>query len=511
MVNTMDNKTQKDRTELYNRLHEIYDLIHSSALLNWDQATYMPPAGAAARGRQLATLGRIIHQKLTDPEIGRLLDALQPYADSLPHDADDAALVRVTRRKYEEAIRVPDDFAYRFAELTSASFSAWAEARPANDFARMKPYLEKTLAMSRQFAEFFTGYDHLADPLINQSDYGMSVALIQPLFAELRERSAPLVQAIAQQQPVDNSCLLQHFPKALQEKFGMEIAQRYGYDLQRGRQDETHHPFATRFSSGDVRITTRFHENDLADGLFSTLHETGHALYELGVAEELDATPLGLGTSAGVHESQSRLWENLVGRSHGFWSRFYPQLQELFPQQLGGTDVEGFYRAINRVTPSLIRVDADEITYNLHVIIRFDLELALLEGSLEVSDLPEAWHARYEQDLGVRAPDDKDGVLQDVHWYAGFIGGSFQGYSLGNILSAQFFDAAVAAHPSIPNHIAQGEFETLHRWLRENIYQHGSKFTTAELVERVTGGPLSIDPYIDYLTTKYTALYGLSK
>ncbi|MEZ4659259.1 MAG: carboxypeptidase M32 [Caldilineaceae bacterium] len=506
----MNKTTEQNRTELQNRLHEIYDLIHASAVLGWDQATYMPPAGAASRGRQMATLGRLIHQKMTDPEIGRLLDALQPYADSLPYDADDAALVRVTRRKYEESIRVPNDFAYEFTEHASASFSAWAEARSANDFARMAPYLAKTLAMSRQYADFFPGYEHPADPLINQSDYGMKASVIRTLFAELRTRTAPLVQAIAEQPPVDNRCLLQSFPKAQQEAFGMAIAQRYGYDLQRGRQDETHHPFATRFSSGDVRITTRFQENDLGDGLFSTLHETGHALYELGIAPELDATPLGSGTSAGVHESQSRLWENLVGRSYGFWRCFYPQLQQTFRPQLGHVELAEFYRAINRVTPSLIRVDADEITYNLHVIIRFDLELALLEGSLTIAELPEAWRARYQQDLGVSAPDDRDGVLQDVHWYAGAIGGAFQGYSLGNILSAQFYNAAIAANPAIPDQIAQGEFNTLHTWLRENIYQHGAKFTTAELVQRVTGGPLSIDPYIDYLKTKYVALYGLN-
>ncbi|MCB0079534.1 MAG: carboxypeptidase M32 [Caldilineaceae bacterium] len=506
----MDKTTEKNRSELQNRLHEIYDLINASAVLSWDQATYMPPAGAASRGRQLATLGRLTHQKMTDPQIGRLLDALQPYADALPYEADDAALVRVTRRKYEEAIRMPSDFAYEFAEHASASFSAWAEARPANDFARMAPYLEKTLEMSRQYADFFPGYEHPADPLINQNDYGMKASTIRTLFSELRSRTAPLVQAIAQLPPVDNRCLLQYYPKAQQEAFGMEIAQLYGYDLQRGRQDETHHPFATRFSSGDVRITTRFHEHDLGDGLFSTLHETGHALYELGVAPELDATPLGAGTSSGVHESQSRLWENLVGRSHSFWNCFYPQLQQIFQPQLGQVEMAEFYRAINRVMPSLIRVEADEITYNLHVIIRFDLELALLDGTLSVAELPEAWHARYQQDLGVCAPNDSDGVLQDVHWYIGFIGGAFQGYSLGNILSAQFFDAAVAANPAIPAQIGQGQFDELHDWLRTNIYRHGAKFTTAELVQRVTGGPLSIEPYIAYLETKYSALYGLN-
>jgi len=291
--------------------------------------------------------------------------------------------------------------------------------------------------------------------------------------------------------------------------FGLMVAQKYGYDLSRGRQDKTHHPFMTSFAVDDVRITTRVKENDLSEALFSTLHETGHALYELGVSHDLDGTPLAGGTSAGVHESQSRLWENLVGRSRPFWNHYYAQLQATFPEQLNGVSQDTFYRAINKVQPSLIRTDADEVTYNLHVMIRFDLELALLEGSLAVQDLPEAWHARYETDLGVRAPSDVDGVLQDVHWYAGTVGGSFQGYTLGNVMSALFFEQALRAHPSIPAEIEQGEFGTLHGWLRENIYRHGRKFTANELVERVTGGPLTIEPYIRYLQTKYGELYKL--
>ena len=247
----------------------------------------------------------------------------------------------------------------------------------------------------------------------------------------------------------------------------------------------THHPFMTKFSLGDVRITTRVKENDLNEALFSTLHESGHAMYELGINMNLDGTPLANGTSSGVHESQSRLWENLVGRSKGFWKHYYPKLQEAFPAQLGSVSIDTFYRAINRVERSLIRTDADEVTYNLHVMIRFDLELALLEGSLAVKDLPEAWNARYQSDLGLQAPTDVDGVLQDVHWYGGIIGGSFQGYTLGNIMSAAFFDKAIEAHPQIPTDIEQGQFETLHGWLRENIYQYGSKFTANELIERV--------------------------
>jgi carboxypeptidase Taq len=284
---------------------------------------------------------------------------------------------------------------------------------------------------------------------------------------------------------------------------------RLGYDFDRGRQDKTRHPFQTSLSLGDIRITTRVKENDLGDALFSTIHEAGHAMYEQGIRSELEGTPLQHGTSSGVHESQSRLWENIVGRSRGFWEFFYPKLQAAFPSQLGNVPLDVFYRAINKVEPSLIRTDADEVTYNLHVMIRFDLELQLLEGKLAVRDLPEAWRERYQSDLGVSAPDDRDGVLQDVHWFGGQIGGAFQGYTLGNILSAQFFEAATKARPAIPDQIARGEFSTLHGWLKENIYQHGSKFTANEIVKRVTGQPLTIEPYICYLRTKYGELYKL--
>jgi carboxypeptidase Taq len=319
----------------------------------------------------------------------------------------------------------------------------------------------------------------------------------------------PLVQAIAAQPTADYACLRQKFPEAQQLAFGSAVVKQLGYDFQRGRQDKTHHPFCTTFSLGDVRITTRVKENNLGDALFSTIHEAGHAMYEQGIRRELEGTPLARGTSSGVHESQSRLWENLVGRGRGFWRFFYPKLQAAFPAQLGSVPLDAFYRAINKVERSLIRTDADEVTYNLHVMIRFDFELQLLEGKLAVRDLPEAWRERYQADLGIASPDDRDGVLQDVHWFGGQIGGVFQGYTLGNILSAQFYAAALRANPQIPDQIAGGEFTPLHAWLQENIYQHGAKFTANELVKRATGQPLTIEPYIRYLRTKYGELYKL--
>ena len=350
-------------------------------MLSWDQTTYMPAGGAPARGRQIATLARLAHEKCTDPAIGRLLDALRPYEESLPYDSDEASLIRVTRREYEQAVKVPAEFVSRQNEHAAASYQAWTVARPANDFAAVRPLLEKTIDLSRELADYFPGYENIADPLIDMSDYGMRAGSVRKLFGELRQELVPLVQAITSQPPADDSCLHQIFPE------DQPVGLRHGGDpalwlttSSAGRQDKTHHPFMTKFSLGDVRITTRVKENDLADALFSTLHEAGHAMYEQGIALDYEGTPLGGGTSAGVHESQSRLWENLVGRSRGFWEHFYPRLQAAFPAQLGQVPLDTFYRAINKVQRSLIRTDADEVTYNLHVMLRFDLELDLLEG-----------------------------------------------------------------------------------------------------------------------------------
>ncbi len=500
---------QEKLQQLKQRLIEVNDLSSAAGLLYWDQSTYMPPGGAKARARQLSTLQRLSHEKFTDPAIGKLLDELQPYADDLPADHDDAALLRVTRRHYERETKIPADFTARMSSHTAESYQAWTEARPGNDFARVQPYLEKTLDLSREWANYFPGYDHIADPLIAYSDYGMKAQTVGQVFAELRAQLVPIVQAITAQDPADDSCLRHHFPEDKQLTFGLQVIEDFGYDFARGRQDKTHHPFATKFSIGDVRITTRVKGDFLGECIFSTMHEAGHAMYEQGLDPAYEGTPLGRGTSSGVHESQSRLWENVVGRSRGFWEFYYPQLQMLFPDQLRDVSLDAFYRAINKVERSLIRTDADEVTYNLHVMLRFEFELALLEGRMDVSELPEAWRARFQADFGISPPDDRDGVLQDVHWFAGRIGGVFQGYTLGNILSAQFYEAALKTHPQIPEQIRRGEFDTLHDWLRTHIYQHGRKFTAAELVERVTAQPLSIAPYIRYLRDKYGTLYDL--
>lgn len=495
--------------ELKQRLREISDLNAAADVLSWDQATYMPEGGAGARGRQRAVLCRMAHERAVTPALGMLIDALAQHGESLPYDSDDASLIRVARREYQKKIKIPPDHITRAIAHSSASYDAWTRARPADDFAGMVSYLERTLDLSREYASYFAPYKDIADPHIDDADEGMTTASTRKLFGELKRQLVPMVRAICAQPTADDSSLRQTFARAAQFDFALHAAQSLGYDLKRGRLDLTHHPFCTRFSAGDVRITTRVNENDLGDALFSTLHEAGHGMYEQGVSAALDGSPLGRGASAGVHESQSRLWENVVGRSRNFWEHFYPALQQTFAEQLARVPLDAFHRAINRVARSLIRTDADEVTYNLHIMLRFDLEIKLLEGELRVKDLPEAWHASMQADLSIAPSNDRDGCLQDAHWYSSYIGGQFQSYTIGNILSAQFYAAALKAYPDIPQRIASGEFGTLHGWLRDNLYHHGTKFDPNDLVKRVTGASMSGEPYLDYLREKYGALYGL--
>jgi len=501
--------TEIKLAELRERLLEIKDLSAASALLSWDQATYMPKCGATARARQSAIVSRLAHEKFVAPELGKLLEELEPYAANLPYDSNEASLIRVAKRDFEKAIKVPSDYVARVSAFGATAYDAWKRARPASDFASMVPFLERAIDLGREYADFFAPYEHVADPLIDDADEGMTTASIRTLFAELRSELVPIVRAVCNQPAADDGCLRDSFGEPTQLDFGLSVVKRIGYDFDRGRLDKTLHPFCTRLSAGDVRITTRVDESDVREALFSTLHEAGHALYEQGVDPALEGTPLGRGASVGVHESQSRLWENVVGRGRSFWQYFYPLLQSAFPDELGKVTADTFYRAINRVERSLIRTDADEVTYNLHIMLRFELELELLEGRLRAQDLSEAWRAGMQAYLDIVPTNDRDGCLQDVHWYAGSMGGAFQSYTIGNILSAQFYAAAVKAHPDIPSEIRVGEFSTLHAWLREHLYQHGRKFKPNELVERTTGGQMSVGPYLAYLRAKYGELYRL--
>jgi len=488
-------------------LAEVADLDHTASLLGWDQQTYMPPGGAAERGNHLATISRLAHIKFTSEEVGQLLEDLKPYASQLDPDSDDARLIKVTAREYEKRIKVPPEMVAEFAQATTAAHPAWEKARKDNDFPFFQPHLEKLVDLRKRYADLFAPYEHVYDPLLDDFEPGMKTADVKAIFDTLRPQQVALVQMIAESEQVDDSFLHQPFDEQKQWDFGVEVITKFGYDWQRGRQDRSSHPFTTNFGIDDVRITTRIYPDFLNSGLFSTLHEAGHALYELGIDPALSRSPLAGGASLAVHESQSRLWENLVGRSLPFWEGLYPRLQEYFPSQLRNVDLETFYRGINKVQPSLIRVEADEATYNLHIMLRLELEIAMMEGTLAVKDLPEAWNSRMEEYLGITPPNDADGVLQDIHWSGGMIG-YFPTYALGNLISVQLWETINEALPDLESQIRRGEFGALLGWLRENLHRHGAKFEPQEIVERITGSKIDPAPYIRYLQTKFGAIYG---
>jgi carboxypeptidase Taq len=486
------------------RLFDVVDLHGVAFLLKWDQATYMPTGGAAARARQTALLKTIAHERFVDVEVGRLLERAEREVAHLPADAFEAAYVRVARRDFDRAIATPAAFTRRFFAHTATTYQAWTEARPADDWPRMVPLLETTLDLSRDLSAFEgPGAEHPADPLIARSDHGMTVATLRPLFAALREALVPLVREARERGSVDDAFLRRPTSVDAQVAFARERVAAFGYDLRRGRIDPTAHPFAIEFSVDDVRITIRSRTDDLRETLFTTFHESGHGMYHQGLDPRFEGTPLADGASAGVHESQSRLWENVVGRSHGFWRGAYGDLQAALPDALHDVPLDAFVAAVNAVRPSPIRTAADELTYNLHVIVRFELELALLEGRLAVRDLADAWRAAYAEVLGVDVESDRDGVLQDVHWFSREIGGAFQGYTLGNLLSVQFFEAACRAHPEIPAEIEAGRYGTLYAWTREHVHRHGRVYDPVDLIERVTGGGLDAGPYLAYLRHKF--------
>ncbi|MEW5867711.1 MAG: carboxypeptidase M32 [Chloroflexota bacterium] len=489
-------------------LGEINDLNMAGALLGWDQQTLMPEGGTEARGYQLGTLGKLAHIRFTSEEVGQLLEDLAPYAEQLDPNSDDARLIRVTRRDYDKQTRVPAEWVAAFAQETTRAHPVWQAARAEKDFSKFRPTLEKLFELRRQYAQFFAPYDHIYDPLLDDFEPGLKTADVQAIFTALRPQQVALIQAIAERPEVDDSFIYQFYNEQKQWDFGVEVITQFGYDWKRGRQDKSPHPFTTHFSIGDVRITTRFDTQHGTSALFSTMHEAGHALYEMGVDPALERTPLANGASLAVHESQSRLWENLVGRSRPFWEHFYPRLQEYFPSQLGNLSLDDYYRGVNKVTPSLIRVEADEATYNLHIMLRLELEIALMEGSLAVKDLPEAWNTRMQEYLGILPPDDSKGVLQDVHWSMGLIG-YFSTYALGNLISAQLWERIRAEIPDLDDQIRRGQFSALLAWLVENIHRHGSKFEPQELVQQVTGSKIDPAAYVRYLQTKFGEIYGL--
>ncbi len=493
--------------QLKERLAVVSDLNGAASLLGWDQQTYMPPGGAAARAEQLATLGRLAHEALISDEIGELLEGASAESTGSSSDSDESCLVRVVRRDYEKARKVPAALVAEIARATSLGMEVWVQARKESSFVLFQPALQRILDLQRDLAQCLGFEESLYDALLDQYEPGMKKSELVRIFSELKVGLVPLVQSISERlDRVDDGVLRKTYPEAAQWEFSLEAARRLGYDFQRGRQDKSVHPFTTSFSVNDVRITTRVDEQFLPTALFGTLHECGHALYEQGISQSLERSPLAGGASLGIHESQSRLWENLVGRSRSFWKFFFVHLRQAFPQNLRDVSPESFYRSINRVEPSLIRVEADEVTYNLHILLRFELECDLVEGRLVLADLPDAWNAGMKASLGVVPSDDAQGVLQDVHWSNGLIG-YFPTYSLGNLLSVQLFEKAKSDIPSLAAQIESGNFQALLNWLRENIHQHGRKFLPSQLIDRATGTPLQASPYLRYLREKYSEIY----
>jgi len=486
---------------------EVWDLNMAGALLGWDQQTYMPAKGAEERSEQLATLSKIVHIKSTSDEVGKALDELLVYAGTLDADSDDARLIRRSKIEYDKATRVTTEWVADYARVTALAQEKWVQAKTQADFSIFQPMLERIVELRRQYAEFFKPYDHVYDPLLDDFEPGLKTAEVKDIFNRLRPQQVELIRAIGSRPQVDDSFLTLKYEDQKQWDFGVDVITRFGYDWEAGRQDRSPHPFTTSFGIGDVRITTRVIENLMASAMFSTMHEAGHGMYQQGLDKKHSRTILANGASMAIHESQSRLWENLVGRSRAFWRFFYPKLQATFPTQLGNVSMESFYKAINKVQPSFIRTESDEATYNLHVMLRLELEIALMEGKLAVADLPQAWNARMQEYLGVTPSNDREGVLQDVHWSGGMIG-YFPTYALGNLVSVQLWEVINKDIPDLEAQIEQGQFGKLLEWLREKVHRHGAKYDPQDLVQRVTGSKIDPQPYVGYLKKKYSDIYG---
>ncbi|HKU56827.1 MAG TPA: carboxypeptidase M32 [Gaiellaceae bacterium] len=488
--------------ELRRRLGEISDVEHAGYLLTWDQETGMPPLGAPARAEQLGTLARISHELATAPELGSLLEELRELEESSAPESFEASVIRVTRHDYEKKLRVPSELRAEMTRAASVGYAAWLQARDAVDYEILRPHLERRLALTREYIACFEPYDDPYDVLLDEHEPGMPTADVEAIFERLKSELVPLVAGLGE--PVDDSCLHGYFSPARQREFSLDVLARWGMDDQAWRLDDTVHPFASNVSIADIRLTTRFHDDQLV-GILSTMHEFGHGVYERQVDPRYERTPLAEGVSSSFHESQSRLWENIVGRGLSTWRFFYPRLQECFPQQLAGVSLDEFHRALNRVAPSARRVDADEVTYPLHIVLRFELEREMLAGTVTTSDLPEAFDSKLREYLGVEPADVLDGVLQDVHWSDSSFG-YFPSYALGNVISVQLWERATSELADLEEEFGRGEFASLREWLGEHVHRWGRTFTPPELLERAVGGPLDAEPYLAYLRAKVAAL-----
>jgi carboxypeptidase Taq len=486
------------------RVKEVHAARSVEGVLEWDQETYMPAKGIETRAGQLAFIAGVAHDLLTRKDFGRLLKKVERENDA---DPIVAANVREMRRQYDRAVKIPTSLMQEIVRTASLAREAWVKARSESAFELMAPHLERLIELKRQVAEKVGYQAEPYDALLDEFEPGARAADVQKVFDDLKRELVPLVQAItdAPQQP-NTSVLKRQCPREAQTEFGRRVAAAMGFDFEAGRLDTTAHPFCSGFSPLDVRITTRYDEHNLPMSLFGILHEAGHGLYEQGLDPEHADTPMGTAASFGIHESQSRMWENFVGRSRAFWTYYFGPLQAAFPA-LADVSADDWHFAVNAVRPSFIRVEADEVTYNLHIMLRFELERRMIAGQLAVKDVPAAWNEGMRELLGITPPNDAQGCLQDIHWSMGIFG-YFPTYALGNLCAAQFYAAASRAMPNLENQIARGEFQPLRQWLRESIHRHGRRYRAAELVQVVTGEPLSPQPFVQYLTRKFQPLYG---
>jgi len=487
--------------QLKERLGQVTDLGKVARLLSWDQQTMMPPAGTAHRADQFSTLLRLMHELFTDPEVGGWLDELEPVASSLDPDSDDAALIRLTRRDYEKEVNVPASLRAEMARASAEARPVWVKAKAESDFASFLPSLERIVELKLQYVDCVAdGAAERYDVLLDDYEPQTTTAEVRTLFEELKP---PIVELIAElrQRDVDDSFLHQDFPPDRQRAISHEVVELFGHRPDSWRIDPTEHPFASGPGRDDIRITTNYHPDSL-ESLFSTMHEYGHGLYSHQQPKHLERLPTGSSCSLGIHESQSRLWENLVGRSLPFWRLFYPRLQETYPEQLGGVGLEHFHAGIHAVKPGLIRIQADEVCYGMHVMLRFELEQDIVEGRVELRDLPQRWNEKMWDYLGVEVPDDGHGVLQDVHWSGGSIG-YFSTYLIGTVASVQIWEAALRDLPELEDQVGRGEFKPLRDWLGEHVHSLGRKYSPQETLRRATGSPIAAQPYLDYLRRSY--------
>lgn len=505
-------KTLATLEPLINRLLEIRRIQSAASVLSWDQETYMPAGGGAARAEQIATLEGLAHEKLVSQEVETLLaDWIDPATGQAAAGWDEPSrsLLRETWRDFSRAQKLPSAFVIRLSRECSLAQQAWVTAREESRFSKFLPSLRTIISLKREEADYLGYRNSPYDALLDTYEPGATIGQLAPLFTELRERLVVLLRKVqASGVAVDDTCLHQRFDQAKQIEFGRLVLVAMGYDFERGRLDLSAHPFTTSFHPTDVRVTTRVFEKDLPSCLFSCIHEGGHGLYDQGLDPRYYGSPLGESVSLGIHESQSRLWENCVGRSRAFWHCFYPILQQTFPQQLATVSLDLFYAAINRASPSLIRVEADELTYNLHIMLRVEIEQALIENRVQPDDLPELWNEKMQSYLGIVPEQDAEGVLQDVHWSMGAFG-YFPTYTLGNLYAVQFFEQAKQELPQLEEHIAAGQLVPLRRWLEQKIHRWGRMFTPDHLARRVTGKGVSPEPFLRYLEGKYRELYQL--